>query len=244
MMLDVARDDGRDEIEASFYELARHWHPDRLPPDLAPVRDACSRVFGRMSEAHSTLVDDDKRARYMQLLAEGVGSPEMQETVARVIEAATDFQKAEVCFKRNDLVQAESWCRKAIEADDTQSDYHAMLAWLVALKPENQSPEKTNESIKTLDRALSKNNKSENAHFWRGMLYKRLGKIDLAMKDFRVVVDLNPRNIDAAREVRLHQMRNASGSPPAKPRRSSPIPPKATDPAKSSGIFGRLFKKP
>jgi tetratricopeptide (TPR) repeat protein len=168
----------------------------------------------------------------------------MQETVARVIEAATDFQKAEVCFKRNDLVQAEHWCRKAIEADTTQYDYHALLAWLVALKPENQSPEKTVESIKILDRAVSKNNRSENAYFWRGLLYKRLGKADLALKDFRQVVEINPRNIDAAREVRLYQMRKSSNPAPSKTGRSSPVPPKAGDPSKSSGILGRLFKKP
>ena len=64
----------------------------------------------------------------------------MQDAVAKVVEAAADFQKAEVCFKRNDLAQAEALCRKALKADPTQADYHAMLAWLISLKPENQTP--------------------------------------------------------------------------------------------------------
>ena len=35
---------------------------------------------------------------------------------------------------------------------------------------------------------------------WRGLLYKRLGKNEQAVKDFRRAFDLNPRNIDAGRE--------------------------------------------
>jgi tetratricopeptide (TPR) repeat protein len=245
MMLDVARDATRDEVEAAFFALAKRWHPDRLPPELAPVREACSRVFARMSEAHVTLTDDQRRANYMRLLADGSGSPEMQATVAKVVEAATAFQKADVCFRRNDLVQAETFCRKALADDPTQPDYLAMFAWLAALKPENQEPAKTRESIQMLDRAIDMSDKCERAYFWRGMLLKRSGKNDLAFKDFRRAVELNPRNIDAAREVRLYTMRGGrrSSKPPPGSKRPSPPPPRR-DGGQKSGILGRLFKKP
>lgn len=246
MMLDLPPDATLEGIESAFFDLAKKWHPDRLPSELAPLRDPCSRVFSRMSEAHSTLVDGEKRARYMRLVADGSGSPEMQETVAKVVEATTHFQKAEVCFKRTDYVQAEEWCRKAVQADPTQPDYHAMVAWLTALKPEYQSPEKTRECIQMLDRAIAMSDKCEKAFFWRGALYKRLGRGARAIRDFRTAADLNPRNIDAAREVRLHQMRGGRSSskpPQASSTRPSPLPPKSDEPAKPGGLFGRLFKK-
>jgi tetratricopeptide (TPR) repeat protein len=247
MMLDLARDASPADVEAAFFGLVKRWHPDRLPPELAPIRDACSRVFARMSEAHVTLTDDEPRSRYMRLLADGSGSPETQASVAKVIEAATAFQKAEVCFRRNDFVQAETFCRKALEDDPTQPDYHAMLAWMLALKPENQSPEKTLESIRLLERAIAMSNRCEKAFLWRGMLFKRLGRNDLAVKDFKRAMDLNPRNIDAAREVRLYNMRGGppgrSSKPPAIAKRSSPVPPKNEDSTRP-GILGRLFKKP
>jgi tetratricopeptide (TPR) repeat protein len=245
-MLDLARDATRDEVESTFVALAKRWHPDRLPPELAGAREACARVFSRMSEARAALVDDDARAKYMKLLQEGSGSPETQETVANIVDAATSFQKAEVCFKRNDLVQAEKLCRRALDLDPTQPDYHALLAWLVAMKPESQSREKTLECIKMLDKAISLNSRCEKAYFWRGMLNKRLGKTDVALKDFRRVADMNPRNIDAVREVRLHTMRaggRGSTPPPPPTKRDSPPPPRATDDKKTSGILGRLFKK-
>jgi len=247
MMLDIARDAKREDVETAFFALAKRWHPDRLPPELAPMRLPCSRVFARMSEAHTTLTDPESRKRYMKLVAEGSGSPEMQETVAKVIEAAQTFQKAEVFLKRNDLAQAETFCRQALEADATQPDYLAMYAWLLSLKPENQSFEKTVESIRMLDKAVAMNDLCEKACYWRGMLYKRVGKPDLATRDFKRVVDLNPRNIDAAREVRLHQMRGGRGSNPPPPMaRSSTPPPKAksAEARQKGGLFGRLFKKP
>ena len=244
MMLELSRDATADNVESAFLGLAKRWHPDRLPADLAPVRDACSRVFARMSEAHTTLADGERRARYMKLLAEGSGSPAMQESVAKVLEAARDFQKAEICFKRNDVAQAETFCRQAVEADATQPDYQALLAWLLALKPENQTPEKTMQSIKMLDRALSLSNRCEKAFYWRGMLYKRVNKPELAAKDFRRAYDLNSRNIDAAREVRLHNMRGGRRSSPPPAARASSTPPKAEEAPKGGGIFGRLFKTP
>ena len=245
-MLDLARDATKEEASVSFFALVKRWHPDRLPPELFPVKEACARVFARMSEAHATLTDDDKRAQYMRLLDGGSGTPEMQDAVAKVVEAAADFQKAEVCFKRNDLTQAETLCRKALKADATQAEYHAMLAWLISLKPQNQSADRTVESIQMLDKALSMNDRCEKAYFWRGMLNKRVGKSESAYRDFRRAVDLNPHNIDAAREVRLHNMRGGprsrSSSPPSVSR-SSPVPNKPSKADEKSGLLGRFFKK-
>jgi tetratricopeptide (TPR) repeat protein len=250
-MLDVPRNATLDAVKESFFTLAKKWHPDRLPPELATVRDACSRVFARMSEAHSTLTDPTKRDNYMMLLADGSGSPETQEKVAKVIDAATNFQKAEVCLRRGDLAQAEALCQLALSADSTQSDYLAMMAWLLALKPENQSAEKGAQSVVMLTEAIKLNPRCEMAFFWRGMVLRRLGKADAAVRDFKEVVDLNPRNIDAAREVRLYRMRGGrfSTSPPdtkgdsgSPARRSSPMPSKSGGDGKP-GILNRLFKK-
>jgi hypothetical protein len=69
-----------------------------------------------------------------------------------------------------------------------------------------------------------------------------------AVRDFQSAASLNPRNVDALREVRLHEMR--ASKPPSRfktdPGTSSTPsqPPKvaSTEPAKG-GLLGRLFKK-
>jgi curved DNA-binding protein CbpA len=247
-MLGLERDATKDGVDSAFLALAKKWHPDRIPPELAPVRDACSRVFARMSEARATLTDEHQRADYMRLLADGSGSPETQEQVAKVIEAATNFQKAEVCLRRGDNAQAEALCARAREADPTQPDYIAMLAWLLQLKPENQTPEGLKVSLDMLDRAISLSNRCEKAFFWRGMLLQRMGRTGAAVRDFKRASELNPRNIDAAREVRLYRMRGGrSTSPPgattggASGGKPSPLPAKPE--ASKPGLLNRLFKK-
>ena len=226
-MLGVTQDAPGEQVRAAYFGLAKGWHPDRLPAELAHVRDECARVFSRMSEAHNTLSDPERREEYMRLLREGGATPESQAVISRVIEGATAFQKAEICMKRNDLVQAEQLCRHANELDPKQADYLALLAWLEAQKPDNQTAKASLECITALDRALSLNERCERAYFYRGMLHKRLGNAQSAVRDFREAAELNPRNIDAVREVRLYGMR-----------RSSQPPPKS-----SNGLFNRFFKK-
>jgi tetratricopeptide (TPR) repeat protein len=236
MMLDLPREASEEDVRRVFFDLAKKWHPDRLPPQIADARDACSRVFARISEAHQTLSDPERRERYMSLMKEGGATPQAQATIANVIEAATNFQKAEICLRRSDYVQAESLCRKAHLADPEQADYLAMLVWLEALKPENQSPAATTTLIPRLDKAISFNKNCERAYFYRGSLFKRLGNATMAARDFRRAVDLNPRNIDAAREVRLYEMRKKDAPGPRAVARE-----KADE--KSGGLFGGLFKK-
>ena len=73
-----------------------------------------------------------------------------------------------------------------------------------------------------LDMVVKQEPDYERALFYRGSLLKRSGHEDKALADFRKVVELNPRNIDAAREVRLQAVRAKK---------------------EQKGIFGRLFSK-
>ncbi len=223
------------DIKAAYIALAKAWHPDRLPAALADVKDQCGRVFARMSEAHATLTDEDKRKRYLRLMKEGGETPEQQEEIVNVVSATLEFQKAEICVRKNDLMQAETLARRALKLDPEQADYIALLAWLEAQRPSAQTSEATRKFIETLDGAIKKNERCVRAYFYRAMLYKRQHREGLAFKDFRKVAELDPKNIDAQRELRLYDMR---GGPP---RRITPVPSQAV-PAKP-GLFQKFFKK-
>jgi curved DNA-binding protein CbpA len=263
-MLGVKQEATVEEVNAAFMQLAKTWHPDRVPAAIADVRGACSTVFSHLSEAQQTLVDPARRTQYMKLLKEGGATPDEQAHVQAVLEAATNFQKAEFFLRRGDMKEAEALCRKAFEADATPPEYGAMMAWLESLKPENQGPEATQRKIEMLDHAIAKNDRLERAYFYRGLLYKRLNNVHRAASDFRRAAELNPRNIDAVREVRLFEMRKSRGSiPPPAPeekdkgtttgarralnaqgRPSSPPSKKEKESDPSlGGLFGKLFKK-
>jgi tetratricopeptide (TPR) repeat protein len=259
-MLGVPRTATATHLQEAYIKLAKEWHPDRLHAPLADVKDHCAKVFARLSEAHATLTDTKKRGQYMKLLAEGGATPESQANIQIIIEAAQNFQKADACLKRSDFAQAEVLVKRALAADPGQADYIALAAWLESMRAE--TPQATLECIAQLDRAVVKNPNCERALFYRGLLHKKMQDHTNAARDFRKAVELNPRNIDAAREVRLYAMRrgkssapppaaNRSGQPPrtsgqpprtsGRPGQRSAMAPKA--PEESKGLFGKLFKK-
>jgi curved DNA-binding protein CbpA len=258
-MLGIPKDAKPEQIQQAYLALAKVWHPDRLPAPIADARDACATVFSHMTEAQQTLIDPKRRANYMDLLKDGGATPDEQEQVQAVLEAATNFQKAEFFLRRGDFKEAEVLCRKAHEGDSKQPEYLAMLAWLESMKPENQGPKPTQERIAMLDQAIMANERLERAVFYRGMLYKRLGDTHSAVRDFRRASELNPRNLDAVREVRLFEMRASRGSipPPGamdekseKAKSGSQRPPvntrregKATESTGTGSFLGKLFKK-
>ena len=241
-MLGIERDAAPEAVQKAFIGLAKVWHPDRLPPALVDVKDACSKVFTHLTEAHATLMDASKRQDYMTLLKEGGATPDDQAKIQAILEAATEFQKAEFLLKRNmGDPQAYEIIKRCVALDSEQADYLATLAWLDAQRPEWLSREKTLEKTLVLDRCIQKNPNCERAFFYRGMLYKRADEPNKALKDFKKAAELNPRNLDAMREVRLHNMRGGVSKPP--PGMSGGTASKPAPPETLGGLFGKLFKK-
>ena len=246
-----------EDVQKAYVALAKIWHPDKLPAALTDVKAACATVFARLSEAHHTLSDKARRAEYEKKHSGGATSDAEKAEIVSVLEAATNFQKAEVFLKKNDLVQCEEFARRASQGDPTQANYLALLAWVEALRPENQGKEATEAKIRMLDKAITLSEMCERAFFYRGMLLKRLDRGNLAIRDFKKAADLNPRNLDAAREVRLFNMRSGAqkpvrgsnppktqpGRPSMAPGGNSVRPSKPVSNRPSGGLFDRLFKK-
>jgi curved DNA-binding protein CbpA len=242
-MLGLERDASVEAVQKAFIGLAKVWHPDRLPGALVDVKDACSKVFTHLTEAHATLIDPSKRKDYMTLLKDGGATPDDQAKIQAILEAATEFQKAEFLLKRNlGDPQAYEMVKRCVSLDPEQPDYMATLTWLDAQKPEWLSREKTLEKVLILDRCVQKNANCERAYFYRGMLHKRADVPAKALKDFKKASELNPRNLDAAREVRLHNMRGGATKPP--PGLGGATTPSKPPPTETlGGLFGKLFKK-
>lgn len=253
-VLGISRKDPPDVARAAYFALAKKWHPDRLPNELADVRDDAARVFARISEAFQTLSDADKRAHYVELLDKGSTEADEQAKVQRIIEATIEFQKAEVFLRKREIDKALKSAKKAYEGDPEQAPHVALYAWALANQPEAQASKRFEESFELLEQAIKMQENYEQAYFYRAMLLKQQGKMKAALRDFRRVADMNPRNIDAIREVRLAEMRGETKNEPApsnpertrtRPGASSQAPEQPINWTKDSvgDIFGKLFKK-
>lgn len=208
-------------IRSAFFQLAKVWHPDRLPQDLKDLKSVVGAAFAKMGEAHQTLADDARRAEYDRALSDAPDDERAQ--VAAVLDAAHAFQRAEILMKKKDFVGAMKEAKTAYEADSTQADYAALYGWLQGM---NRS-EGFDDLIRLLDKALEQGEDNVRALWYRGQLLKKAGHQLRALKDFKKIVQLKPNHVDAQRELRVHAMRKKST-----PRKTEP-----------TGLFGRFKKK-
>jgi tetratricopeptide (TPR) repeat protein len=104
--------------------------------------------------------------------------------------------------------------RSALSKNPNDFDCLALYAWLLNLMHPSE-PAPFDEMLKTLDKALADNPRSERAHQYKGIILKRMKRERDALRHFNKALEINPRNVDAAREVRIAQMRADSNAPPA-----------------------------
>ncbi len=216
-VLGITRSAAPEEVRNAYFALAKRWHPDRTPAELHELKPLVAGVFARVGEAYAVLNDAEKRAAYVKSLetpATTARSAAEEEQVVRAVNAVVEFQKAEVLVKKHDIHAAERHIRLAADADPGQPEYTTLLAWIMALRrgepkevPPGAVSHHYDDLIQMLDEVLRGDPQYERALFYRGTLLKRSGKPDKAMRDFRMAADLNPKNLDAVREVRLFEMR-------------------------------------
>ncbi len=214
------------DAQAAYFTLVKRVHPDRLPLPLAPLARAAQLVFERITEANETLGNPALRAEYDQTVAAGGGTRAAERRMRNVLESALEHQKAEVLVRRREYAQAMQLVRSALSKSPDEADYHALYAWILHLTNPG-SPAPLDEMLRSLDRALKSNPRHERAHYYKGVVLKRLKRDAEAVRHFRTAAEINPHNVDAAREVRLATMRRESKPPPAG----------------HGGVLSRLFKK-
>lgn len=207
-ILGLAEGASADDAKTAYFQLVKRWHPDRLPPELASVRDDVARVFALVAEAYQTLTDPERRGRYVELLREGGGTQEDQVAVQRTLEAAGSFQKADFYIAKGNFAEAEVHAKRAFDLDPKETDHIALWAWVQANRAERRDAGKYDDLLRMLDTALADAPRNERARYIRGMILKSAGRMGDAMRDFREVAEQNPRHVDAVREVRLYSMRH------------------------------------
>ena len=231
-VLGVPQSATQDQIQSAFLRLAKQWHPDRVADADPATRELAPRIFARVSEARTVLLDPLQR-RPSMARGSAVSSAQEDEQVERVLAAATAFQKAQILLKARNFAGAEAEAKSALAQDPDQPDYLALVAWIAAQKPEADVAR----AIAELDRALLKRPNDATARWYRGQLRKRAGQEGLAIQDFRAVVELDPRHVDAQREIRLYEMRSE-----ARREGKNPEPPSGAS-GERPGLLGKLFKR-
>jgi len=228
-MLGVPTSAGADAIQKAYFEKVKKWHPDRLPTDLHPLKPWVDVIFHHLTEAQKILEDQDKRSKYLKDVQGGGGTPEADRRVAELLAAATEFQKVEVLTRKKQYDEAIAILNDILQTAPEEPDYHAMKGLLIYKASGGQDKADRMDALRCLDKALELHDRHEKALMTKAQILQRFDQNDKAHELYEKVLEINPKNVDAERQVRLARMR-ASGGPKKKKSDSS-----------DGGFLGKLF---
>jgi curved DNA-binding protein CbpA len=205
-MLGLDKKASASDAKVEFFKAAKEWHPDRLPPELAPLRPFVEVIFGYLNEAHKVLSDEEQRIAYQRTVREGGGTPAAERLMQQILDSAIAYERVQVFARKHHIDEALELLTRILAMTKDEPDYHAMHGWLLMHKfPGADAP--IAKIVEALDRAIELHPAHEKAQLYKAQLLKRQGKHAEALKHFKKVVATNPNNLEAAREVRVANMR-------------------------------------
>lgn len=134
--------------------------------------------------------------------------PRVSTKAARPLDELDDdgkFRRVEQLVESRNLGEARRVLEGLMERHPRNADYLAMRAWL--LFSEARGPKLAPALVDAVNEALRADEANPRAHYTKGMMYKRLGRNSEAMRQFKFVVELDPKHLAAKRELRLMEMR-------------------------------------
>ncbi len=216
--LGVQRGCSEQELSLAFAQQSMRFAPESLPDALAGLRARATRIFARLSEAHQTLADPERRAHYDQTQAAS-HKLQPQPPGAVALESDSCHREAERLLRLSDYPGALAHAQRALRAERSARN-EALYAWLLALcgsGPGAVHPR----AVAHIDAALRREPQAVAAHYYRALILKRAGQHEEARLQWKRVLKLSPDHAEAARELRVLEMRRR--------------------PRTSSGLIGRLF---
>jgi len=229
-MLEIDKDAKSADARNKFYQLAKEWHPDRLPQELSSLREFVQIIFSYMSEANTALSDEEQRMKYVQTVREGGGTPSTDRLMQQILDMAMEYERVLVMTRRHQYDEALELLKRILSVVRDEPDYHAMHAWLLMQKKESSLPK----MLESAEAALALHPQHEKANMLKAQILRKMNRPADALEHFKKVAEMNPNNIEAVREVRVATMRGATAR--AKKRAE-------TESGPVSGLLGKLFKK-
>lgn len=237
--LNVGRDASRLQIDRAFSALAAQWDPSALPPELLSVRQDCARILLAIGEAYQTLTNPAKRDAYTRDLTLGKARLALQRDLA-ASGCKEPYAGAKACLARNDTERALRLAKAAQASDPDAAAPLALVAWIEAIDPCNQSVDATLDRVAMLDRAVAIDPICKDALYFRSQLHARLENHRAALRDLKILLEVDPNHPEGMRAFRLYQLRIRRGSI----RMRAVDPNLVTKPAASSGIVVRVGSVP
>ncbi|TMA29170.1 MAG: hypothetical protein E6J78_04040 [Deltaproteobacteria bacterium] len=187
------------EAKRNFFVLAKELHPDTVTdPEQVELKAMKERLFARINEAAQVLSDDKRRKEYEDEIEGKKNSVD----VARIFAAEENFQRAEIFIKARKYQEGLELLEKAISMNDQEAEFFAWRGYARFLIARDRKAT-YEEAAADCKKAIKMVEKCLPAHLFLGHMSKVVGDSKLAQKCYQKVLELDPKHVDAQRELRL-----------------------------------------
>jgi hypothetical protein len=200
-LLGVNRNADANAVKMAYLRAARSYHPDTVPPNSPPeLVKAKADIFALIGEANRTLTDPVLRQEYVgELDAGGTGE---KIDVEKILRAEEFFSRGMTLVKNRKYADALKAFDDAIANNADEPEFWAWRGYVkFLLAPDKKLA--TAEATKDITHCTSRNQNVANAYYFLGFIAKTNGDLKAARTNFKKCVDLDPKHIDAQRELRL-----------------------------------------
>lgn len=201
--LGVLRTAKEDEIRKVYFEFAKRWHSDRfVGVDLGEAQKKADELFQRAAEAQRILCDSEQRKSYdFTIDRQAKGLPT---DVSVIMDAEENFRKGQKLLRQGQAQAAESLLRKAVEQNKGEGEFLVYLGYAIY---GTQGTKALAEAKKLIEEGQKLNEKLDVAHEFLGRMMHAEGRLEDAQKYLKRALQMNPKNREAERELRLISMR-------------------------------------
>lgn len=190
-LLGVTANSSPAQIQQSFNQLARKFHPDRHMGQSERV-GLLQDLMARVTAAYKTLIDDEKRATYDKQLAAtgafalGESKTESQESVDECFTLAKKYLRA------HDMEGSILWLRKCVAIVPAVAEYHAILGRSLAGVPQYHQ-----EAIQEFEKAIELDARNTSVYFQFAELYEAMRLPGNAIGLYRKILEIDPEHSKA-----------------------------------------------
>lgn len=202
-LLGVSKDSSQDEVKGAYFKLAKKYHPDRYVSHFSDEEMRRLReVSSRLNLAFNELRDPDRHKQYVLKITQPERY-EKQQSANRVMEAMMQYEKGKVLFNKQNYPEALKCFEWAVELHATEAEYHYMVGQACLRSSAGIKPD-YERILSALEKAADIQPSTAKYHLGLGYYWKLRGESKRAMRYFKNVKELDPKNHEAIREIKLY----------------------------------------
>jgi curved DNA-binding protein CbpA len=197
-ILDVSKSASGTEIKKAYFGLARIYHPDLFPRELAAEKkEKIDEVFDHITKAYHTLSNEEKREEYDKELAEE-GTDERKNVTKK---ADVKFRQAKTLYNQARYEEAMAYLDEAIRLDSRKSKFFLLLAMV-----ETKIPNYLKKAEEHFRVVIKLEPWSPDGYLGLGVMYKNADLKIKAENQFKKALKVDPGNPQALKELKeLHR---------------------------------------